>query len=86
MHITDEEEERMLSDLALLDAVDFNAVPFDEWRMDENRELEELLRLPDDLFTDAEKEKEDHHWEEGVSVSLAIHIPTFRSDDYAVNA
>ena len=43
----------------MIDAVDFNAVPFDEWRMDENRELEELLRLPDDLFTDAEKEKEE---------------------------
>ena len=49
----------MLDDLSLLDAVDFNAAPFDEWRMDENRELEELLRLPDDLFTDAEKEKEE---------------------------
>ena len=49
----------MLDDLSLLDAVDFNAAPFDEWRMDENRELEELLRLPAyDLFTDAEKEKE----------------------------
>ena len=86
VHITDEEEERMLSDLALLDAVDFNAAPFDEWRMDENRELEELLRLPDDLFTDAEKEKEDHHREEGVSEWVTSDIPTFRSDDYAVNA
>ena len=39
MHITDEEEEGMLDDLSLLDAVDFNAVPFDEWRMDENRDV-----------------------------------------------
>ena len=33
-----------------------------------NRELEELLRLPDDLFTDAEREKEE---QEEVSESLA---------------
>ena len=57
VHITDEEEDQMLEEFALLDAVDFNAAPFDEWRMDENREMEELLRLPDDLFTDAEREK-----------------------------
>ena len=65
----------MLDDLSLLDAVDFNAAPFDEWRMDENRELEELLRLPDDLFSDAEKEKE----QEEVSESCARHSVTIRN-------
>ena len=72
VHITDEEEEGMLDDLSLLDAVDFNAAPFDEWRMDENRELEELLRLPAyDLFTDAEREKEQQATEQpGVSDKL----------------
>ena len=67
VHITDEEEEGMLDDLSLLDSVDFNAAPFDEWRMDENRELEELLRLPAyDLFTDAEREKEQQATEQRV--------------------
>ena len=75
VHITDEEEEGMLDDLSLLDAVDFNAAPFDEWRMDENRELEELLRLPAyDLFTDAEKEKEQQATEQrGVSDRVRRH-------------
>ena len=70
VHITDEEEEGMLDDLSLLDAVDFNAAPFDEWRMDENRGLEELLRLPAyDLFTDAEREKEQQAAAEQQGVS-----------------
>ena len=64
----------MLDDLSLLDAVDFNAAPFDEWRMDENRELEELLRLPAyDLFTDAEREKEQQAAEQrGVSDRVSV--------------
>jgi hypothetical protein len=57
VHITDEEESSILDEL-MLESVDYNAVPFDEWQMDDNSELQELLRLPNDLFTDVEAEKE----------------------------
>ena len=82
VHITDEEEEGMLDDLSLLDAVDFNAAPFDEWRMDENRGLEELLRLPAyDLFTDAEREKEQQAAAEQQGVSDRVSEASLRMLD-----
>ena len=45
-------------DELLLTGVDFEASPFDDWTRDVDRALDEFGHLPEDLFSDAEKEKE----------------------------
>ena len=56
VHLEEEEDDDEISDsAALLDMVDFNANPFDEWQMETNADLEDLLRASNELLQEEER-------------------------------
>lgn len=70
VHIEEEENDGFLAS-ELLESVDYNATPFDNWLRDERRGVDEdelFMHLPDDLFSDSEKEKSQEQDQVGLTI------------------